>query len=177
MFGMSVSAVIAIIAGCVLLICMTVIVICIKAYKKRVKREEEMKQREIDLINALSNPIAGRGEKTIKTIIPARKILITRCDIPNQSSGRYILGDRIRIGRNDEYNNLIIAEETVSSRHCEIFERDKEFWIIDIQSSNQTVIFRRGECIVVDSRDGMALENGDRIRLGNVELLISFSIE
>ena len=71
--------------------------------------------------------------------------------------------EKTTIGRLEE-NNFSIPEGSVSSRHCEVFLRDKDIFVHDLNSTNGT--FVNGERITTERQ----LKPGQILRLGSVEM-------
>lgn len=80
------------------------------------------------------------------------------------SKGELIpLRSAICIGRERD-NDVVVDEETVSSRHVRLAPRDGHWWIEDLGSTNGTLVNSR-------SVDGSrALKGGDIIQIGLVKL-------
>ncbi len=71
-------------------------------------------------------------------------------------------GDRVTIGRVED-NTFQIAEPSISSHHCEVFARGKEFIVKDLNSTNGTYIDG-------DPVTEAPLKPNQTLRLGQVEL-------
>ncbi len=78
----------------------------------------------------------------------------------------YELRRALRLGRHP-YNEVSVADPTVSRYHCWITLQDGDVWIEDLASANGT---RVNGVRVLDRR---RLEAGDRIRLGNTEFSLA----
>ena len=70
--------------------------------------------------------------------------------------------DKVTIGRLED-NVFQIAEASVSSHHCEIFRRDQEFVLKDLESTNGTFI--SGKKVTEE-----VIIPGQILRLGKVEI-------
>lgn len=74
-----------------------------------------------------------------------------------------LCSDEVSIGR-DPANNIVIADGSVSRRHCLIRKRDDHYRILDLDSHNGTFINE------IPARERF-LEHGDRIKVGSSLLL------
>ncbi len=68
-------------------------------------------------------------------------------------------GENIMIGRSPACN-IVLEDEGVSRQHLKIMNKNKQFFIVDLQSTNGTFVNNKR---VLKSEK---LENGDKIRLG-----------
>lgn len=81
-----------------------------------------------------------------------------------QNGERYPLSPgRVRMGRGLE-NQIVLEDPRVSRHHAEVYQRGAEWFLRDLNSTNGTYVNGYG----VRER---ALESGDRISLGGVELV------
>ena len=76
----------------------------------------------------------------------------------------------IRIGRELDFNQIVVQDDEVSMRHCVLFQQGKNLVLQDLRSTNGTVLCHglrknrvRGRAFVYD---------GDRILLGHMDLKI-----
>lgn len=83
---------------------------------------------------------------------------------PRRGSELPLHRPRVVIGRSMGAD-LVFGDETVSREHASIAFRDGSFVVEDLRSSNGT--FVNGERV-----EERALQHGDRIRLGNLELQV-----
>lgn len=82
-------------------------------------------------------------------------------ELPGSPPRHYLLhADTIRLGR-VEGNTLVVEEETVSSRHCELRRLPHGYEIADLGSTNGTRV--NGEKIERETRE---LHDGDTVLLG-----------
>jgi len=70
---------------------------------------------------------------------------------------------RSTVGRNPT-NNIIIDDDSVSLVHARIFQKDHEWWVLNLLSTNGTYVNSRK---VTDS----ILRDGDRVRFGEAEFI------
>ncbi|WP_456049014.1 FHA domain-containing protein [Acetivibrio cellulolyticus] len=78
----------------------------------------------------------------------------------------YMLGQNSTIGRQDK-NDIVIKDPYMSGLHAQITIRDGIYYIKDLGSKNKTFV---NENILREGYD-WRLNNGDKIRLGQVEFL------
>lgn len=82
-------------------------------------------------------------------------------EVPGEPARHYFLNaDRISIGR-EVGNAIVIAEDTISSRHCELRRSGTRFGIVDSGSTNGTKL--NGETVDGEAQE---LRNGDRLSFG-----------
>lgn len=70
---------------------------------------------------------------------------------------------RSTVGRNPT-NNIIVDDDSVSLVHARIFQKDGEWWVLNLLSTNGTYVNNRK---VTDSH----LHDGDRVRFGEAEFI------
>jgi len=75
----------------------------------------------------------------------------------------YPLADLIHVGREGEYNDIVLADATVSRQHARVRWEQGEFVLYDLASANG--VFVNGVQV-----QRQPLHNGDRLRLGAVTL-------
>ncbi|GEA11547.1 FHA domain-containing protein [Alteromonas sp. KUL49] len=90
--------------------------------------------------------------------IPKALLLIKDSSVVEQP----ITGELTFIGRLDT-NNIVLQNDTVSSKHCVIKVIDRQFIIVDLSSTNGTRV--NGQQV-----DETILSNGDIVELGEVEI-------
>lgn len=91
--------------------------------------------------------------------------LINRKDsLPFKVKEYYPLKGEVTLGRGNN-NQIVLKDPYISKRHLKIVEDEGDFYLEDLNSSNGTYV--NGEKI----SDVVKLKNGDRIRVGQVELL------
>lgn len=101
---------------------------------------------------------ASRSPANLEIVQPARAPLV---------AGEVILlRGALTIGREPD-NDLVVDEETVSSRHARLLPRDGRWWIEDLGSTNGTLV---NDAQVVGS---LPLGRGDLIQMGRVRLRFS----
>ena len=82
-------------------------------------------------------------------------------EVPGEAARHYFLNaDRISIGR-EAGNAIVISEDTISSRHCELRRSGTRFGIVDNGSTNGTRL--NGETVDGEPQE---LRSGDRISFG-----------
>lgn len=80
---------------------------------------------------------------------------------------RACIRDSFVIGRNDKLCDLTINyDDSVSSRHCELFVRDNELYCRDLDSSNGTMINQQ------KVYQEIRIESGDILRIGRLSFFI-----
>lgn len=73
------------------------------------------------------------------------------------------------VGRSEEAR-LRIAQDSVSRRHCEIFDRDGEVFVRDLRSTNGTLV----DGVELAAETDVALPSGGVIKVGGVSLRIEY---
>lgn len=77
---------------------------------------------------------------------------------------------RITLGRTPSSCDLAFEyDDSVSGRHCEMYQRDEYWYVRDLNSSNGT--FVNGEKVYTE----LEVHNGDMLKLGSLSLLVRFS--
>ena len=118
-----------------------------------------------DLLNAgpakLVWPSSIRGPLIPKTEPPQTADTETETLILLEGGGRIPLTqDRILLGRSEDCD-LQIIDTAVSSRHCELRREGREWWILDLNSRNGTIV--NGKPV-----KKQRLFSGDEITIGNM---------
>lgn len=186
---------IIILAFIIMLITTLLVVLLVKNSQSKKRLEQHaVRAREQELNDVLKNPYMNNEGSTLERMKynPYLQNTNNASDIPqyNEPVGStlslsYCMGGRvfeksvrinehINIGRT-EYNNIIIDDLTVSSKHCEIYSVSQNFYIRDLYSKNQTRILRSGHTVAVDAANGMMLITGDKILVGNIEIWVTIS--
>ena len=76
---------------------------------------------------------------------------------------------RLTLGRSLSSCDLAFDyDDSVSGRHCELFQRDEYWYVRDLNSSNGT--FVNGEKVYTEAE----LHNGDLLKMGSLSLLVRF---
>ncbi len=84
---------------------------------------------------------------------------------PRESRGRtYTLSNVLTIGRLEENDIVITDDSFVSSHHARIEVRPEGVWIVDLQSTNGTLV--NGQRLASER----SLRKGDRIQVGSTVL-------
>jgi len=78
-------------------------------------------------------------------------------------------GDKLSVGRTDD-NDVVIREETVSGKHCELRLSGPSFLIRDTGSTNGTVVNGRA----LGRNGSCKLQAGDELELGDAVLRLEF---
>lgn len=91
--------------------------------------------------------------------------LINRIDsLPYKIKEHYSIVDHLSLGRNSD-NDIFIKDHFISKRHFQIIEDEGEYYLEDLNSANGTYL---NEDRI---QDVVRLQNGDIIKVGNIELL------
>ena len=106
-------------------------------------------------------PVFGSGEPA-----PTAQLLDFGGVLGEAGEAIPLSNDRITIGR-DPHNQIVIADETVSSEHAVIEFQDGRYWLQDRRSTNGTRLANKK--ILAEER--YALKGGDRIRFADVDLM------
>ncbi len=80
-------------------------------------------------------------------------------------------GDRLSIGRSNEFSNIVLKEEGVSRKHCEFTFTDKG---LQLKDSSRNGTFLNGQQI--ESGEYIVLHNGDKITIGKTNNIFSVRI-
>ena len=78
--------------------------------------------------------------------------------------------DTIRIGRQPDINNVVLADDEVSLRHCILYKRGDLLVLEDLHSTNGTICTHGLQKKEVHG--AVYVYDGDRIRIGSTNLLI-----
>lgn len=95
--------------------------------------------------------------------LPAGGRIAIRNLLDEQQQPITFLKTVITIGR-DAGNDLILDDDTVSSRHARLFYQQKQWWLEDQQSTNGT--FLNGQAISTPT----VVISGDRVGCGRIDL-------
>ncbi|QEK12827.1 FHA domain-containing protein [Crassaminicella thermophila] len=95
---------------------------------------------------------------------PYLKLINRKDSLPFKVKEVYTLDSTVTIGRKKE-NDIVIKDPYISNYHLKITLDEENFFIEDLDSINGTYV--NGDRII----DVVKLENGDRIKFGQVEFL------
>lgn len=84
-----------------------------------------------------------------------------------------MMNGNVSIGRRQGSNDVVIADGTVSGRHCEIVQENGRFYVRDMGSSHGTYVVTDGLRYQADSISGREIKVGDEIEIGRTRLKIS----
>jgi len=91
----------------------------------------------------------------------AKELFNLVVNTPDGNSAYYQLNcNRVKIGRGSE-NHIIVIEDPVSTKHCELRKVEGQFQVVDLESKNGTHL--NGSPV---SDEPSSLKNGDTILLG-----------
>jgi hypothetical protein len=117
----------------------------------------------LSIIRLIYLDIKGIGTASLDNSIYLK--LINRKDsLPFKVKEYYPLEGEVFLGRGNE-NEITIKDPYISKRHLKIVEDEENYYLEDLNSANGT--FLNGDKIM----DVVELENGDRIKVGQVEFL------
>ena len=85
-----------------------------------------------------------------------------------QSENAFELGDFALVGRNDGAT-IRLLDSSISRQHASIRREDRDFWIVDLGSSNGTYV---NDVAVTSAR---LLSHGDRVQFGSTVLIFQES--
>lgn len=153
--------------------------------RKRRKQFEEiaqLKQRDEALNEALRNPRMNTGsagtkgpievswdDKAVRAPGAASGAMVELIELSAYSRRKYIFrtDQPITIGSGKD-NQLVLCREGVEARHCEIRMNGKKPCVRSLAGA-KTVLIRKKTSVLV-STEGVYLNNGDHIQLGESEL-------
>lgn len=177
------------------IIILTTLIIVVKTGKKK-KEQRRLameKLREEALDRALENPSRkndgkdrkglqrpvavdyGQDEKALKREAPAHgRCMLELTEINELSTRKYLLNpsEVIRIGRQFDVNTIVINNQSLSERQCEIFQYGQDLYIRNCRMSVPTILLRKADSVIVDER-GIKIQSGDCISAGSVRLEVS----
>lgn len=104
------------------------------------------------------------SQKTKQTIPP----IILETQIEDEKSKRRFQQLEIILGR-DPSVDFPLNNETISLRHCKISHHNKQWWVEDLESTNGTYL--NDEPVKTET----IITNGDQLRLGKVEIIVSIN--
>jgi pSer/pThr/pTyr-binding forkhead associated (FHA) protein len=104
------------------------------------------------------------SQKTKQAIPP----IILEAQIEEEKSKRRFRQKEIFLGR-DPSVDFPLNNETISLRHCKISHNNKQWWVKDLESTNGTYL--NNEPVKTET----IITNGDQLRLGKVEILITIN--
>lgn len=107
-----------------------------------------------------------RGRRGTK-VMPADQEILTILKGPDEGKKITLTGDRMSVGRTDE-NDIVLADDTVSSKHASLIKEDGGWTLVDEGSTNGTFVDRQ-------RTSRRALKDGMEIRFGEVD--VSFSAQ
>ncbi|HVA06778.1 MAG TPA: FHA domain-containing protein [Acidimicrobiales bacterium] len=108
----------------------------------------------------LGGPGRGRLKANLTIAMP-----FLQQDDPS-STRHSVIGERMTIGRGTDNGIVLVGDMRVSRRHAEVHERDREWFIQDLNSRNGCYL--NGEK-VTEAR----LRDGDRIKIGGSNFVFS----
>lgn len=127
---------------------------------KQFAEDKLVQQQNTQIVSATSY-----SEESVPVILNFYKVSATQ----KEENKRFVLDGYLTIGRNTGYHNWTIDDDlTVSGNHCKIYPRNKELYILDLNSTNGTYV--NGQRV----RGEMKLSNHDKIGIGQSEYRIEF---
>lgn len=114
----------------------------------------------------------AEGTQTIKMDGYGSSHLVLTDNARGRSYSVMINGN-VSIGRRQGSNDVVIADGTVSGRHCEIVQENGRFYVRDMGSSHGTYVVTDGLRYQADSISGREIKVGDEIEIGRTRLKIS----
>ncbi len=106
----------------------------------------------------LKGKLPTTGERPVETVLQASLVVLGA----DPGTKRFVLGSKVTtVGR--EAADIVIADDAISSRHCEIEARGEKFYLHDLDSSNGTLV--NDEPV-----RSVQLASGDTIRIGKTVL-------
>lgn len=128
----------------------------LEAEKHKQFAEDKLVQQQ----NTQIRSATSYSEESVPVILNFYKVSTTQKD----ENKRFVLDGYLTIGRNTGYHHWTIeGDMTVSGKHCKIYQRNQELYILDLNSTNGTYI--NGQRV----RGEMKLSNHDKIRIGQSE--------
>lgn len=98
---------------------------------------------------------------------------IVLTDVAQGRSYSAPMNGNVSIGRREGSNDIVIADGTVSGRHCEIVRENGRFYVRDVGSSHGTYVVTNGLRYQADGVSGREIQIGDEINIGKTRLEIS----
>ena len=170
----------------VLIIVLVILLRQLFIWKKKRKKQEEIsqiKRRDAALTTALLNPqmknARGGPEKPVEISWEdnisnnkrefSASIMVELIELSEYSSRKYVFNtDRtIRIGSGEE-NQLVLSKAGVRDFHCEIFMNGSDPCVRSV--SDAKTILHRGKNAALVSTEGVYLNNGDCIQIGEIKI-------
>lgn len=129
------------------------------------------RKRKKTFCRSFTKPLNPQSESVIQTepsqktdSIPLRLILLGKYD---RSQFQANLQNRLIIGRDNQQCQVILQDEEVSAKHCEIYREKQLLMVRDLGSKNGTYV--NGVAV-----DQYRLQSGDILSVGRSELRIIF---
>lgn len=124
------------------------------------KHKQFAEDKLVEQQNTQIGSATSYSEESVPVILNFYKVSTTQKD----ENKRFVLDGYLTIGRNTGYHHWTIeGDMTVSGNHCKIYQRNQEFYILDLNSTNGTYV--NGQRV----RGEMKLSNHDKIRIGQSE--------
>jgi pSer/pThr/pTyr-binding forkhead associated (FHA) protein len=117
------------------------------------------------MIYTIFNDLKMDSSQKTKQAIPP---IILEAQIDEEKSNRRFRQLEIILGR-DPSVDFPLDNETISLRHCKISHHNKQWWVEDLESTNGTYL--NNEPVNTET----IITNGDQLRLGKVEILITIN--
>lgn len=117
----------------------------------------------LSIIRLIYLDIKGIGSKELNEA-KYLKLINRRDSLPFKVEESYSLKEFISLGRGNA-NDIIIKDPYISKKHLKIVKDEGDYYLEDLDSANGT--FLNGSKIL----DVAKLQNGDRIKTGQVEFL------
>ncbi|SIS19225.1 glycogen accumulation regulator GarA [Williamsia sterculiae] len=102
------------------------------------------------------------GESGVERLAPGTALLVVKRG-PNAGS-RFLLDQATTSAGRHPDSDIFLDDVTVSRRHAEFRQNDKEFQVVDVGSLNGTYVNR-------EPVDSAVLSNGDEVQIGKFRLV------
>ncbi len=179
------SRIVYVIAGAVLVAGLILLKrLLARSKEKKQQREMFLLQRRNDALNeTLSNPKVKNPQKSAVAPVEVKwdekavdskssgvsTPVIELVEISAYSRRKHLFpaSQPISIGSSAE-NQMVLMREGIAEKHCEIFMKNGAIAARNL--SGEQAVLVRGKVTALISEEGVYLNNGDHIRLGNVDI-------
>jgi len=140
---------------------------CARRQFNQNKGEDDVGQ-TVALVNRVNHEAPDTETRLLFADLPSGEITFEDANDPSKYF-KIPAGNRIVLGRLNSHCDIAFEyDDSVSSKHCEIYVRDNDWFVKDLESSNGTWV--NGEKVYTEKK----LLSGDLLQLGSLILIVRF---
>ena len=158
------------VSGCIFIACLISGYIFFRWFERNKKLFYKIETREVEMPYEKENIriiLAEKPEDNLTTVLNSSTENSKYVEwLDNGILRKYMIEEDTIIGSSKEMADVVVSEKGVSRTHAKIIKEDKDYFIKDLNSTNQTYV----NDIPLVSYQVVKLKQGDIIRLGNTTM-------